>query len=209
MRIEKLSSAPDRVGRFRLEFEDGSVLRLYRQTVEDFCLYTGLELDEAQLAKLKTAAGEMSAKMRAVRIVSASSVSVQDLQHRLIQKGERSADAEAAVQWMADMDLLDDRKTAEQIVSRCISKGYGISRAKQALYEKRIPKEFWEDALADYPSQVEAIVNFLHSKLGSRWDDKDLKRAIDAAMRRGHTYSEIRKALSVLEADSDDFLEEW
>ena len=209
MRIEKLSSAPDRVGRFRLEFEDGSVLRLYRQTVEDFCLYTGLELDEAQLAKLKTAAGEMSAKMRAVRIVSASSVSVQDLQHRLIQKGERSADAEAAVQWMADMDLLDDRKTAEQIVSRCISKGYGISRAKQALYEKRIPKEFWEDALADYPSQVEAIVNFLHSKLGSRWDDKDLKRAIDAAMRRGHTYSEIRKALSVLEADSDDFLEDW
>ena len=209
MRIEKLSSAPDRVGRYRLEFEDGSVLRLYRQTVEDFCLYAGLELDEAQLAKLKTAAGEMSAKMRAVRIVSASSVSVQDLQHRLIQKGERSADAEAAVQWMADMDLLDDRKTAEQIVSRCISKGYGISRAKQALYEKRIPKEFWEDALADYPSQVEAIVNFLRSKLGSRWDDKDLKRAIDAAMRRGHTYSEIRKALSVLEADSDDFPEEW
>ena len=209
MRIEKLSSAPDRVGRYRLEFEDGSVLRLYRQTVEDFCLYAGLELDEAQLAKLKTAAGEMSAKMRAVRIVSASSVSMQDLQHRLIQKGERSADAEAAVQWMADMDLLDDRKTAEQIVSRCISKGYGISRAKQALYEKRIPKEFWEDALADYPSQVEAIVNFLRSKLGSRWDDKDLKRAIDAAMRRGHTYSEIRKALSVLEADSDDFPEEW
>ena len=209
MRIEKLSSAPDRVGRYRLEFEDGSVLRLYRQTVEDFCLYAGLELDEAQLAKLKTAAGEMSAKMRAVRIVSASSVSVQDLQHRLIQKGERSADAEAAVQWMADMDLLDDRKTAEQIVSRCISKGYGISRAKQALYEKRIPTEVWEDALADYPSQVEAIVNFLRSKLGSRWDDKDLKRAIDAAMRRGHTYSEIRKALSVLEADSDDFPEEW
>jgi len=209
MRIEKLSSAPDRVGRYRLEFEDGSVLRLYRQTVEDFCLYAGLELDEAQLAKLKTAAGEMSAKMRAVRIVSASSVSMQDLQHRLIQKGERSADAEAAVQWMADMDLLDDRKTAEQIVSRCISKGYGISRAKQALYEKRIPKEFWEDALADYPSQVEAIVNFLRSKLGSQWDDKDLKRAIDAAMRRGHTYSEISKALSVLEADSDDFPEEW
>ena len=114
--------------------EDDSVLRLYRQTVEDFGLYAGLELSDEQMQKLETAAGEMSAKMRAVRIVAASSVSKRDLEHRLVQKGENPQQAKAAVAWMSEMSLLDDSKTAEQIVSRCITKGYGLARAKQALY---------------------------------------------------------------------------
>ena len=187
---------------------DGSVLRLYRQTVQDFGLYPGLELTDAELSRLQTAVGEMSAKMRAVRIVSASSISKRDLEQRLIQKGEDPAQAKQAVAWMSDLNLLDDRKTAEQVVHRCISKGYGIARAKQALYEKRIPKEFWEDALADYPDQTEHIADFLRSHLGESWSDKDLHKAIDALMRRGHNYSQIRKALQTL-SDDCDFAEDF
>ena len=96
-------------------------MRLYRQTVEDFGLYAGLELTEAEFSRLQEAAGEMSAKMRAVRIVAASSVSKRDLEHRLVQKGENPDQAKAAVDWMSEMSLLDDRKTAEQVVSRCMS----------------------------------------------------------------------------------------
>ena len=83
---------------------------------------------------------------------------------------------------MAELDLIDDRKTAEQVVSRCIGKGYGLSRAKQALYEKRIPKQYWEEVLADYPDQTEAIVAFLRTKLGSSRDERDLRRAMDAGV---------------------------
>ena len=62
MRIDKISSGPDRAGRYTVQFEDGSSLRLYRQTVEDFGLYTGKELSDAQMDELRTAAGKMSAK---------------------------------------------------------------------------------------------------------------------------------------------------
>ena len=208
MRIEKLTTSPDRAGRYRVQFEDGSILRLYRQTVEDFGLYAGMEMDAAELARLHTAAGEMSAKMRAVRIVSASSVSKRDLEQRLIQKGEKPDQAKAAVAWMEDLSLLDDRKTAEQVVYRCISKGYGLSRAKQALYEKRIPKDLWEDVLADYPDQAEHILSFLESRLTSGSDDKDIRKAIDALMRKGHSYHHIRRALDQLSFDTDEFPEE-
>ena len=187
---------------------DGSTMRLYRQTVQDFGLYPGLELTEEEFSCLQKAVGEMSAKMRAVRIVSASSVSKRDLEQRLIQKGEDPTQAKQAVAWMSDLNLLDDRKTAEQVVHRCISKGYGLARAKQALYEKRIPKELWEDALADYPDQTEHIAEFLRSRLGDSWEEKDLRKAIDALMRRGHNYSQIRKALQTLLEDCD-FAEEF
>ena len=202
-----MAAQPDRAGRYTVKLDDGTVMRLYRQTVEDFGLYSGKEMDADEVAKLQFAAGKMSAKMRAVRIVSASSVSKSDLEHRLVQKGESKEDAKQAVEWMTDLNLLDDAKTAQQIVQRCISKGYGRSRAKQALFEKRIPKEFWEDALTDYPDQTVKILAFLEIKLGDNWDEKDLRRATDALLRRGHSYQEIRRALQEY-SEGRDFRED-
>jgi regulatory protein len=181
-------------------------MRLYRQTVEDFALFAGMELTDERIASLRTAAGQMSAKMRAVRIVTASSVSRQDLEQRLIRKGEDPGQAREAVRWMEELSFVDDEKTAAQIVSRCAARGYGIGRAKQALYEKRIPKEYWDGALAEYPDQSEHILNFLRSRLSNSWEERDLKRAVDALLRRGHSYTEIQQALRRLEVD--DFLEE-
>ena len=207
MRIDHLAAAPDRAGRYLVRFSDGSTMRLYRQTVEDFSLYAGLELEEEQLSKLRSAAGQMSAKMRAVRIVSASSVSKKDLQARLIAKGEDPGQAREAVAWMEDLDLIDDRKTAQQVVERCIYKGYGLSRARQALYEKRIPKEYWEEALEDYPSQYDKITEYLQSHLHADAEPKEIKRVIDALIRRGHSYSAIRRMLDRLSFDTDELPE--
>ena len=203
MRIEKVAAQPDRAGRHTVRFEDGSVMRLYRQTVEDFGLYPGKEFTDEEMAVLKKSAGEMSAKMRAVRIVAASSVSKRDLEYRLVQKGEDPKQAKDAVEWMSDLNLLDDAKTAEQIVGRCIRKGYGLARAKQALYEKRIPKEFWEDALADYPDQTESITEYLRAHLKPGYEERELRKTTDALLRRGHNYQQIRKAMQNLSQDVD------
>lgn len=209
MKVESLKTAPDRAGRYWVTFDDGSKMGLYRQTVEDFALYSGKELDEQEAEALRTAAGQMSAKMRAVRIVSAASVSRRDLEARLVRKGEDPQQAKEAVAWMEDLHLVDDRATAEQVVSSCISKGYGLTRAKQALYEKRIPKEYWDEALADYPDQTEKITAFLKSRLDADSDEKQVKRAVDALIRRGHSYGTIRRALNALSFDTEDFQEEF
>ena len=208
MRIDLFKTSPDRAGRYFVKSEDGSTMRLYRQTVEDFGLYTGKELSEAEMESLVEAAGKMSAKMRAVRIVSATSVSKRDLQQRLIQKGEDPEQAREAVQWMSDLSLLDDSKVAEQVVARCISKGYGMARAKQALFEKKVPKEFWEDALADYPDQEEKIEDFLRARISDPRDQREVKKAVDALMRRGHSYGAVRRVLNQLQLDNEDFLED-
>lgn len=207
MRIESIAAQPDRVGRHLVKFSDGSTMRLYRQTVEDFALFTGMELDDKQMHDLRQAAEKMSARMRAVRILSVTSVSKDDLEQRLIRKGESAACAKEAVAWMSDLNLLDDSKTAEQIVQKCIHKGYGVSRAKQALYEKRIPKDLWQEALKDYPDQTEKIVSFLRKSISDLSDERQLRRAMDALARRGHSYSEIRSAMEQVSLDIDEFPE--
>ena len=173
MKVESLKTAPDRAGRYWVTFDDGSKMGLYRQTVEDFALYSGKELDEQE------------------------------------RKGEDPQQAKEAVAWMEDLHLVDDRATAEQVVSSCISKGYGLMRAKQALYEKRIPKECWDEALADYPDQTEKITAFLKSRLDADSDEKQVRRAVDALIRRGHNYGTIRRALDALSFDTEDFQEEF
>ena len=208
MRIESLKTTPDRAGRYWLTMEDGTKLALYRQTVEDFALYPGRELSQEEWERLQEASGAMSAKMRAVRIVAASAVSKKDLQQRLVQKGEDPQQAAEAVAWMEEMRLVDDRGTARQIVSRCASRGYGVARAKQALYEKKIPKQYWEEALADYPDQTEHILAFFHARQVDCDDPRQVKKAVDALLRRGHSYSEIRAALHCLALDADEFPED-
>lgn len=199
MRLESLKTTPDRAGRYWAAFEDGTKMGFYRQTVEDFGLYPGKELSREEMDKLLAAAGQMSAKMRAVRIVSASSVSRRDLEDRLVRKGEDPAQAREAVQWMEELHLVDDRNTAQQVVRSCIGKGYGLARAKQALYEKRIPREYWAEALEDYPDQEEYIAAFLTARLDENSGRREVKRAVDALIRKGHSYGTIRTCLGRLE----------
>ena len=208
MRIESLKTEPDRAGRYWITLDGGKKMALYRQTVEDFGLYSGKELSDEEFGQLEAASGAMSAKMRAVRIVAASAVSKKDLQQRLVQKGEDPSQAAEAVAWMEEMHLVDDEETARQIVSRCAAKGYGLSRAKQALYEKKIPKCYWDAALAEYPDQTEHMLRFLRSRLEDTSDQKEVKKAIEALLRRGHSYAEIRSALQQMMLDPDEFPEE-
>ena len=208
MRIDLLKTTPDRAGRYWITLENGKKMALYRQTVEDFALYSGKELSDDEWAALQEHAGQMSAKMRAVRIVSASSVSKRDLEERLVRKGEDPEQAKEAVRWMEDLHLVNDRNTAEQVVHSCISKGYGLQRAKQALYEKRIPKEYWDEALEDYPDQMDRILSFLRSRLDADSGDREVKKCVDALLRRGHSYGIIREALKTISLDSEEFMED-
>ena len=205
-RIDSVSQSPDRAGRYLVKFSDGSSLKLYRQTVEDFRMFPGMEIED--LDAVRESNSRYSAKMRAVRIVSASAVSKRDLENRLVRKGESQEQAKAAVQWLSDLNLVDDRQTARQIVDSCARKGYGLQRAKQALYEKQIPKSYWEEALEDYPDQTDRIADFLRTKLRDPDDPKQVRRAIDAALRRGHSYGEVKRALERIGTESE-FEEEY
>ena len=208
MRIDSVAASPDRAGRYLVKFDSGTVMRLYRQTVEDFGLYPGQELSEEQMERLRENAGAVGAKMRAIRIVSASSVSRRDLEQRLVRKGEDPHQAKEAVAWMEQLHLVDDRQTAEQIAARCASKGYGVARAKQMLYEKQIPKSLWDEVLAGYPDQTDYIVRFLRAKLTDDTDQRQKKRVIDALLRQGHSYSQIRRGLELVGRENEDFLED-
>lgn len=209
MTIERIEPLPLQEHTFRLHLSDGTVLRTPDYVIADQGLFPGAVLEEEQLQALRQAVSLASAKTRAVRIVSASGVSKGELERRLTQKGETEQDARAAVQWLSDLELLDDAKTAEQLVRSAVRKGYGTARIRQILFEKRIPEEYWEEALALVPDMDDAVDRFLSQRLKGRDpDQKELKRTIDALLRRGHSWSDIRAGLRRYSASLEADLEE-
>ena len=209
MTIDRIEPLPLQEHVFQLHFSDGTVIKTQDYVIADLGLYPGVEMDEKKLRELQDAVGLASAKNRAVRIVSASGVSKKELERRLTQKGETAHDAKAAVEWLSELELLDDAKTAEQLVRSAVHKGFGKARIKQILYEKRIPEEFWEDALLQVPDMDDAVDKFLNQRLkGRQPDQKELKRTIDAPLRRGHSWSDIRAGLRRY-SDSLDLEEQY
>ena len=195
MTIKELRQPRQPGGRVRLLFEDGKTLALPAAVAAEFALAPGVELDEDMLRSLTQAAGETSAKNRAVRIISAAGVTGRDLERRLIQKGETEQNARNAVAWLEELQLLDDRETARQIVARGVARGYGARRIRQMLYEKQVPKQYWDEALAEVPEMDDTLDRFLQQRLRGSTDRREIDRAVQALLRRGHDWSEIKTAL--------------
>lgn len=208
MKVESIEQTRSPSGKLRVRFDNGSSLLIFPSVIAEHGIYSGMELPEAALNSLKESNAAASAKDRAVRIVSAASISKKELEKRLIQKGEKEEDAKQAVMWLEDLKLLDDKQVAQQIVRNGLSRGYGASRIRQMLYEKRIPKELWEEALSDLPPQDDAIDTFLQRRFHGRKPDRaECKRATDALLRRGHSWNDIRRALERY-APEEEFYED-
>ena len=200
MKLEKLEPL-DSPNYLRLIFEDGKRLKAPAFKVVELGLTPGAEVTPEAFLALENAQSLASCKERAVRILTASGLSKKELQKRLVQKGESEEDAEAAVAWLEELHLIDDLETAKQLVRSACLRGYGAARAKSILYEKGIPKELWDEALAELSEMDDAIDVFLRRKLDGRTlDAKQIKKTVDALLRRGHSYHDIQAGLRRYEA---------
>lgn len=200
MKLEKLEPL-DSPNYLRLIFEDGKRLKAPAFKVVELGLTPGVEVTPEVFLALENAQSLASCKERAVRILTASGLSKKELQKRLVQKGESEEDAEAAVAWLEELHLIDDLETAKQLVRSACLRGYGAARAKSILYEKGIPKELWDEALAELSEMDDAIDVFLRRKLDGRTlDAKQIKKTVDALLRRGHSYHDIQAGLRRYEA---------
>ena len=196
MKLESIEQTRSPQGKLRLRFDNDTTMLVFPSVIAELNLYPGIEIPESAMDSLRETCGEVSARNRAVRIISAAPVSRRELQNRLVQKGDTEEHAQQAVQWLDELHLLDDEELAEQIVLSGAARGYGAARIRQMLYEKRIPRELWERALEKLPPQENAIDTFLQRRFrGTKPDKKELKRATDALLRRGHSWGDIRSAL--------------
>ncbi len=90
MILIKLSALGTDGSRVMLWFDDGSKMRVPTSLVADWGLYRGMELGEDDLSRLMEETQRASARNRAVRIVSSTSISEKSLKAATDSAGRKS-----------------------------------------------------------------------------------------------------------------------
>ena len=196
MRLLAIEQTRSPQGKLRLRFDSGEAMLVLPAVVADLSLRPGMDIPDAARASLEAAAGSASAKERAVRILSAATVSRAELEHRLRQKGESPENARQAVEWLAGLSLLDDEAAARQIVRSGTAKGYGAARIRQELTRRGIDRDAAEAAMQTFSPDEAQMLALLEKRLrGDVSDRKEVEKAVAALQRRGFAWNDIKRAL--------------
>mgnify|MGYP000860379737 FL=1 len=195
-RIVSLTQAKRDPNRFTLELDTGETLTVTVALIADYGLYSGAELDEEALRRLRGDAERARIRARALRILGARAMSRAEMIKSLTSKGEDEAAAEETADWLEAIGAIDDKEYAASVVRHYAAKGYGLERIKSELHRRGIGRALWDDALANLPEDMDgAAFDALCALLRRAPASRDrLRRAVQTLARRGFLWSEAQSA---------------
>lgn len=204
MTISKLAPSKRVEGRWLAFLEDGTILRVGENEVLDFALYAGKELDEAEAARLLESARRSGLKERALELLSRKPLSRRELERKLLEWEAGQEETAAICDRMEELGYLNDAAYAVRVARHYSAKGYGKRKLRDELFRRGVPRELWEDALAQTDDPTDAIDAFVRKKLAGReCDRKELKKVSDALARRGYSWSDISAVLARYGAEDE------
>ena len=206
MKILGLKPSQRVQGRWLVQLEDGTLLRVGENEVLAFSLYQGRELDEEERQRLLASARKNGLKEKALNLLTGKPMSRRELERKLEQWEATEEESAAICDRMEELGFLNDEAYAQTVVRHYSAKGYGERKLRDELYRRGVPREHWEQALEQARDPEEAIRAFVEKKLaGKAGDPKELKKVSDALIRRGYRWQEISPVLDRWRQDSWEF----
>ena len=204
-RIERIQPSLHKKDRVLVYLTGGDLLRITPEELLRFGLRPGQELTEDVLEELRRAAARSQTRQQAAELAAGRMLSRKELSDRLVKKGADPQEAQETAQWLADLGAVDDAAYAGVIARHYAAMGYGPGRVRQELQRRGVPRDLWEDALAQLPDPEEAIDKFLTAKLRGKTPDRATLQRLSAALqRRGFQWQDIRPALARLDRDMEE-----
>lgn len=198
MKIEKLLP-PVRPGKpWTVSLEGGSVLSVPEAVVAQYALYTGMELEEDQLTAVEEGAKMAALREKAVSLLTGRLLSEGQLREKLRNRGATPRQAEEVAAWAREIGLLNDEAYAKALVRHGQDKGYGLYKIKEMLYRRQVPRQYWEEALAELEAPDEWIDRYLAEKVRDPEDPRQIRKASDALVRRGFSWHQVSDGISRL-----------
>lgn len=205
MRITRIENSKHVQERVLVYLEEGAPLRITGHELLQFGLYPGMDLSPQLVVQLEASGKRSEGRVKAAQLASGRMMSRKELADKLNRKGIAPDTAEEAVEWLTSLGAVDDAAYAGVVARHYAASGYGPGRVRQELQKRGVPRELWDDALAQLPDSADAIDRFLQKKLGGRTPDRaTLKKLSDALLRRGFSWSDIRPALNRLGEEIDE-----
>lgn len=197
MRIVEIKRSERKKGWFLVKLENQDILRVTEEEVLRFGLRAGLELTPEITGALESSVKTSRAKAQAANIIGSRALSKRELTKRLVQKGNETADAQTAADWLEEIGAVNDENYAAALVRHYGGKGYGPARVREELRRRGVDRELWDEAMLEMPDAQEMLDQLIQKKCrGDLSDPKEKKRVSDMLLRRGFAWSDVRSAMS-------------
>lgn len=163
--------------------------------VAELMLYNGKEIsDESYVLLLEHSARALGVE-KALNLLSYSRMSAKELRYKLVRKGMAEDTAEAVIEKLKELRVLDDAEYAASVVRHYSAKGYGKGRIRAELAHRGVDREYWDEVLEDAPPADNAVDRFLEKKLDDPFDRDQVRKVSAALARRGFSWDEIRAGI--------------
>lgn len=167
-------------------------------------LYEGKVIDECEFDELRDKINIRRAYNYAVSLLARREHSERELITKLNLKGYKEG-AEQAVNKLKANGYLDDERFARLYAKELKSlKRYGKKRIEQELYRKGIATDIIRDVLDEMEFSNEDLIALIERKyMRYLSDDKGINKTINALVRLGYSYREIKDALSYISENAE------
>ena len=188
----------------------------YRATVDSDFWYSEKyrnykEINEEELTELLDSVSFRRAYNKALDFLSRRPFGTKELIKKLCEKGHDKQATQKACERLVELGLLNDEEYARILANDLLErKKYAIKRVKQELIFRGIDREIVENTIdsIDNDPQKSIIILIKKKYINKINDEKGKKRVVDALMRLGYSYSDIKTALNqISEFDGEDFYE--
>lgn len=173
----------------------------YSQTTRD-----GDEITEGELTVLLDAVGFRRAYNRAIDIISRRDHCKKELTQKLLQRVDKHIALEIADRF-EEQGLINDESYAQRLAPELVRrKGMSPYRVRQELISRGISREIADNVVEELDTDdKKSIINLLNTKFSNRnlLDEKELRRTINALIRLGYQYGDIKNAIDEQEWESD------
>ena len=186
----------------------------YRATVDSDYWYSEKfrnykEINEEELTELLNAVSFRRAYNKGLDFLSRRPYGTKELIKKLCEKGHEKEYAEKACERLLELGLLNDEEYARILANDLLErKNYSIKRIKQELTFRGISRDITENTvdLLDNDPVSRIIILIKKKYINKINDEKGRKRTVDALLRLGYSYSDIKTALNTLtEFDGEEY----
>lgn len=168
-------------------------------------VYNGMDVSCDDIEKLRADIGVRRAYNKAVDLLSRRDHSKKELIEKLRQKGHGEFACDA-VDKLSEYGYIDDRRFAFVFAEELIRlKSYGKKRIEQELYRKGVNRDIICEVLSECEFPAEKLAELIERKY-SRYlnDEKGVNKTVNALLRLGYSYAEIRDAIKEI-TNREDF----
>ncbi len=192
----------------RVDLDEGEPLFINVDVLNEYHLQKDMTLPESAVLEIVHANDFRRAKERALYLLDERDYSYIELYKKL----ERNYDEDICLEVcnrLSEIGCINDSRYSERLAEHyCVTKRFGLRRAREEMRKRGISNELITEALYPYEDTVPDRISELIEKKYARYltDEKGVQKVKAALVRQGYSFSEVNKALS--EYEYEDEIEE-